>query len=208
MQDSRAAIPETCWHEVPLPERYDYGILESVKQIGICGGQRMLCVIAKLNAEATEKLMSIRTAALSDAALKPLHGHITIASYTGNHEAQFVRFCKSLLERTSAFVVRYEKIEVLDASSIIVASPENSGALEVLHRRIAEEYNDSLNPWTQADRWYPHTTLLYEPNLDLHRICGEISGHFTPFSAQISRIEFSRVLESGYEIIDCVELTE
>ena len=59
----------------------------------------MLCVIAKLNEEATEKLMSIRTAALSDAALKPLHGHITIASYTGNHEAQFVRFCKSLLER-------------------------------------------------------------------------------------------------------------
>lgn len=81
-------------------------------------------------------------------------------------------------------------------------------ALEVLHRRIAEAYNDSLNPWTQADRWYPHTTLLYDPNLDLHRICGEMSGHFTPFSAQISRIEFSRALESGYEIIDRVELTE
>lgn len=168
----------------------------------------MLCVIAKLNAEATEKLMSIRTAALSDAALKPLHGHITIASYTGNHKAQFVRFCKSLLEGTSSFAVRYEKIEVLDASSIIVASPEKSGTLEDLHRRIAEAYNDSLNPWTQTDRWYPHTTLLYDPNLDLHRICGEISGHFTPFSAQISRIEFSRVLESGYEIIDRVELTE
>lgn len=168
----------------------------------------MLCVIAKLNEEATEKLMSIRTAALSDAALKPLHGHITIAAYTGDRQAQFVRFCKSLLEGTSAFAVRYEKIEVLDASSILVASPEKSGTLEVLHRRIAEAYNDSLNPWTQADRWYPHTTLLYEPNLDLHRICGEMSGHFTPFSAQISRIEFSRVLESGYEIIDRVELTE
>lgn len=168
----------------------------------------MLCVIAKLNEEATEKLMSIRTAARSDAALKPLHGHITIAAYTGDRQAQFVRFCKSLLEGTSAFAVRYEKIEVLDASSIIVASPENSGALEVLHRRIAEAYNDSLNPWTQADRWYPHTTLLYDPNLDLHWICGEMSGHFTPFSAQISRIEFSRVLESGYEIIDRVELTE
>ena len=168
----------------------------------------MLCVIAKLNEEATEKLMSIRTAALSDAALKPLHGHITIAAYTGDRQAQFVRFCKSLLQGTSAFAVRYEKIEVLDASSIIVASPEKSGTLEVLHRRIAEEYNDFLNPWTQADRWYPHTTLLYDPNLDLHRICGEMSGHFTPFSAQISRIEFSRVLESGYEIIDRVELTE
>lgn len=120
----------------------------------------MLCVIAKLNEEATEKLMSIRTAAL------------------------------------------------LDASSIIVASPEKSGALEALHRRIAEEYNDSLNPWTQADRWYPHTTLLYDPNLDLHRICRKMAAHFMPFAAQISGIEFSRVLESGYEIIDRVELTE
>lgn len=168
----------------------------------------MLCVIAKLNEEATEKLMSIRTAALLDAGLKPLHGHITIAAYTGDRQAQFVRFCKSLLQGTSAFAVRYEKIEVLDASSIIVASPEKSGALEVLHRRIAEEYNDSLNPWTQADRWYPHTTLLYEPNLDLHRICRKMEAYFLPFSAQISRIEFSRVLESGYEIIDRVELTE
>ena len=60
----------------------------------------MLCVIAKLNEEATEKLMSIRTAALSDAALKPLHGHITIASYTGNHGhslSDFAnRFCREL----------------------------------------------------------------------------------------------------------------
>lgn len=168
----------------------------------------MLCVIAKLNEEATEKLMSIRTAALSDAALKPLHGHITIAAYTGDRQTEFVRFCKSLLERTSSFAVRYEKIEVLDASSIIVASPEKSGTLEALHRRVAEAYNDSLNPWTQADRWYPHTTLLYDPNLDLHRICRKMAAHFMPFAAQISGIEFSRVLESGYEIIDRVELTE
>lgn len=168
----------------------------------------MLCVIAKLNEEGTEKLMSIRAAALSDAALKPLHGHITVAAYTGDRQAEFIQFCKSQIAGISSFPVRYERIEVLEDTSIIVASPEKSGTLEALHRRIAEAYNDSLNPWTQADRWYPHTTLLYEPNLDLHRICGEMSGHFTPFSAQISRIEFSRVLESGYEIIDRVELTE
>ena len=168
----------------------------------------MLCVIAKLNEEATEKLMSIRMAALSDAALKPLHGHITVAAYTGDRQAEFIQFCKSQIAGISSFPVRYDRIETLEDTSIIVASPEKSGALEALHRRIAEAYNDSLNPWTQADRWYPHTTLLYEPNLDLHRICGELSGYFTPFSAQISRIEFSRVLESGYEIIDCVELTE
>ena len=168
----------------------------------------MLCVIAKLNAEATEKLMSIRTAALPGAALKPLYGHITIAAYTGDRQEQFVQFCKSQIAGISSFPVRYDRIEVLEDTSIIVASPEKSGALEVLHRRIAEEYNDSLNPWTQADRWYPHTTLLYEPNLDLHRICRKMAAHFMPFAAPISGIEFSRVLESGYEIIDRVELTE
>ena len=169
----------------------------------------MLCVIAKLNGEATEKLMAIRKAALSDATMrKPLHGHITIAAYTEEEEAQFIQFCKSQIDGISAFPVRYERIEVLEDTSIVVASPEKSGTLETLHQRIAKEYNCSLNRWTQADRWYPHTTLLYEPNLDLHRICRKISTYFVPFSAQVSKIEFSRVLESGYDIIDSVELIE
>ena len=42
----------------------------------------------------------------------------------------------------------------------------------------------------------------------LHWICRKMAASFLPFTAQISGIEFSRVLESGYEIIDRVELTE
>ena len=165
----------------------------------------MLCVIAKLDGGATEKLMSIRKAALSDAAMrKPLHGHITIAAYTGDEVAQFIQFCKSQIGGISSFPVRYERIEVLEDTSIVVASPEKSGTLETLHRRIAEEYNCFLNRWTQVERWYPHTTLLYDPNSDLHRICRKISTYFMPFSAQVSKIEFSRVLESGYDIIDTI----
>lgn len=167
----------------------------------------MLCVIAKLNREATEKLVSIQKAALSDVvALKPLYGHITIATYTGNQEAEFIRFCKSRMDGIFHFPVRYQNIEVLEASSIIVASPEKSGILEMLHQRIAEEYNGFLNRWTQLEQWYPHTTLLYEPNLDLRRICCKMSDCFAPFSTPISRIEFSRVLENGYDILDSVEL--
>lgn len=166
----------------------------------------MLCVIAKLNGEATEKLMAIRKAALSDAVVTPLYGHITIATYTGDNEAQFIRFCKSLLAGMRSFPVRYEKIAVLEATSIIVASPEKSGPLEALHLGIAEKYNRFLHPWTQIGQWCPHTTLLYGPGLDLQRICREMSASFVPFSAQISGIEFSRVLESGYAIIDSVVL--
>ncbi len=166
----------------------------------------MLCVIAKLDGEATEKLMAIRKAALSDAVVKPLYGHITIATYTGDNEAQFIRFCKSLLAGMPSFTVRYEKLAVLEATSIIVASPEKSGPLEALHLGIAKEYNCALHPWTQMGQWYPHTTLLYGPGLDLQRICREMSAFFVPFSAQISGIEFSRVLESGYAIVDSVVL--
>ena len=166
----------------------------------------MLCVIAKLNGEATEKLMAIRKVALSDAMVKPLYGHITIATYTGDNETQFIRFCKSLLEGMPSFTVRYEKLAVLEATSIIVASPEKSGPLEALHLGIAEKYNRFLQPWTQIGQWCPHTTLLYGPGLDLHRICREMSAFFVPFSSQISLIEFSRVLESGYAIIDSVVL--
>lgn len=166
----------------------------------------MLCVIAKLNGEATEKLMAIRKAALSDAVVTPLYGHITIATYVGDNEAQFIRFCKSLLAGMRSFPVRYEKIAVLEATSIIVASPEKSGPLEALHLGIAEKYNRFLHPWTQIGQWYPHTTLLYGPGLDLHRICREMSAFFVPFSSQISLIEFSRVLESGYAIVDSVVL--
>ncbi len=166
----------------------------------------MLCVIAKLNAEATENLAAIRKAALSDAMVKPLYGHITIATYTGDNEARFIRFCKSLLAGMPSFTVRYEKLTVLEATSIIVASPEKSGPLEALHLGIAEKYNRFLQPWTQTGQWCPHTTLLYGPGLDLQRICREMSAFFVPFSAQISGIEFSRVLESGYAIIDSVVL--
>lgn len=166
----------------------------------------MLCVIAKLNGEATEKLMAIRKAALSDAVVKPLYGHITIATYTGDNEARFIRFCKSLLAGTPSFTVRYEKIAVLEATSIIVASPEKSGPLEALHLGIAEKYNRFLQPWTQIGQWCPHTTLLYGPGLDLQQICREMSPFFVPFSAKVSGIEFSRVLESGYAIVDSVAL--
>ena len=65
----------------------------------------MLCVIAKRNAEATENLAARRKAALSDAVLTPLYGHITIATYTGDNEAQFIRFCKSLLAWMRSFPV-------------------------------------------------------------------------------------------------------
>ena len=168
----------------------------------------MLCVIAKLNDAAAEKLAAIREAAFPEGrVLKHLHGHITIATYLGNEEDQFIRSCRELLKDFPLFEIEYEKIEVLEETSIIVATPKKSGQLDLMHQSIAEKYNDSLDVWTQKDRWYPHTTLFYSPEEDLHSICGKMRAEFEPFLARICRIEFSRVCNSGYEIVDHVDLT-
>lgn len=171
----------------------------------------MLCVIAKLDELATETLAVIRKIAFSDfAPSNPLHGHITLATYIGDDEAEFVEFCMHLFEGLPSFPVEYKRIEVLEGTSdsapIIVATPERAGLLEEVHRRIAAAYGSSLNQWTQTDCWYPHTTLLYRPGVDLHPICRMMAASFVPFSTQIRKIEFSRVLDSGYEIIGQVEL--
>lgn len=171
----------------------------------------MLCVIAKLDETATERLASIQKIAFPDSApINPLHGHITLATYEGDDEVVFMQFCKQLFKELTSFSVEYKKVEVLEGTSdsapIIVASPERDGLLEDIHRRIAAAYNCSLNQWTQMDRWYPHTTLLYRPGVDLHPICHRMAATFVPFSTRICMIEFSRVLETGYDIIDRVEL--
>ncbi|MBQ9561872.1 MAG: 2'-5' RNA ligase family protein [Lachnospiraceae bacterium] len=167
----------------------------------------MLCVIAKLDQKATDQLNEIkRTAYPAGADIKTIYGHITLAAYIGDDELRFVRFCKRALADVSAFYIRYHKIEVLDETSIIVAAPEMSEPLTFLHQCIAEEYEDDLDRWTKREGWYPHTTLIYGPQLDLHSICRQMTDSFSPFEAGVNRIEFSRVCENGYEIIDGLAL--
>ena len=168
----------------------------------------MLCMIAKLDNEATEKLLSLQRIALSAMpVITPLHGHITIATYMGENEAAFIRFCKGLLSVTVPFPVRYTGLEVLSETSLIAAIPERSPVLEVMHDRIEKAYCAALNRWTRGNKWLPHTTLVQGPELDLNELCRSMQARFTPFSAHIYEIEFSRVLGAGYEIVDRIRLS-
>ena len=169
----------------------------------------MLCVIAKLDKRSTEKLTAVQKAAAPDAGLKPLYGHITLASYMGDDEAGFTAFCATLLKGVSRFAVKYTHLAVLEETSIVAALAEKTGTLAALHRRIAEVYGSSLNEWTGSNEaWLPHTTLLYDPKADLQKVCREMARRFAPFAAEVVRVEFSRVTPSGYEIIDRVALSD
>ena len=169
----------------------------------------MLCAIAKIDSVSTERLAKLRRMA-NDFGIFPreLHGHITLATYTGGDEAGFIASCKAVLSGYQKFTVRYEKVEIwasVPEPEIIVAAPRREPVMAAMQKEIARAWAADLNEWTQEDVWRPHTTLLYAPGADLAAIAAAMQREFEPFTAQVDRIEFSRV-NGEIKTIDFAEL--
>ena len=169
----------------------------------------MLCAVAKIDPVSTERLARLRRMA-NDFGIFPkeLHGHITLAAYTGVDEAGFIASCKAILSGYQKFTVPYEKVEIWASVSepeIIVAAPRREHVMTALQKDIARAWAADLNEWTQEDVWRPHTTLLYAPGADLAAIAAAMQREFAPFTAQVDRIEFSRV-NGEIKTIDLAEL--
>lgn len=169
----------------------------------------MICVIAKLPPDAVERLNILKAAAVSEKTpVRPLYGHITVATYLPDDDAAFRQVCSGIIRGTPSFSVRYEKLEVLPETSIVVAVPSKPAALLDLHSRIAEKFSGSMDRWTCGNEWYPHTTLIQDPEADLNGLCRKMQQQFSPFEAGITRIEFSKVEETGYTILESVDLKQ
>ena len=169
----------------------------------------MLCVIARIDAQARKQLLSLRQITERfGITLNELYGHITLATYIGGDDSAFIASCKEIISAYSPFSVYYEKVEVLRATSIIVASPRNEKTLFDLHHDIAARWGPYLDHWTKNDFWQPHTTLMYSPQIDLQMIAEGMRKEFRPFLAQVTRIEFSLVTENGYKIMDSLDLPQ
>lgn len=169
----------------------------------------MICVIAKLPPDAVERLNDLKEAAITkNSFVRSLYGHITIATYLPDDDAEFLQVCSGIIRETPSFTIRYEKLEVLPETSIVVATPSKSSVLLDLHNRIAEKYSSSMDRWTRGNEWYPHTTLLYDPDADLNDLCRNMQQHFSPFEARITQIEFSKVEETGYTILESIDLKQ
>lgn len=167
----------------------------------------MLCVIAKIDAESRGRLRDIQRIADSFG-IPPriLHGHIALATFVSGDEAELIHNCKERLNNQTTFTVHYESIDVLPVPGIIVASPKKEGSLQDMHEKLTANHIDWLDVWTRTENWKPHTTLVHQPQADLDTVAKEMRRIFEPFDACVEQIEFSRVTESGYEIIGAVDL--
>jgi len=168
----------------------------------------MLCVIAKLNEEARERLLSVQEPVVSFGLSKrPLYGHITLATFVEGDEAALIESVKANLYGEKAFSVQYEGIAELDETFIVVALLRKTQGLLNLQRKVTEGRDCLLDRWTHSAIWQPHTTLVHQPGMILCEVADAMQARFVPFEARINRVEFSRVTENGYEIVDGIDLT-
>ena len=171
----------------------------------------MLCILAKLDDESRKKLAEIqKTAEDFGLPVKELHGHVTLACYIGGSEEQFIQSCREKVGSEAPFKVIYDRIDVFETSSCIVAEPRKEQKIENVHREISCKWSDDLNSWTKDNVWLPHTTLVQFPGADpevLNAAADAMRKNFKPFEACVTELEFSRVLDGGrYEIADTIKL--
>lgn len=169
----------------------------------------MLCVIARIDEQSKQKLRLLQKAAeCQGIPLRHLHGHITLAVYSGDDVRSFTTSCKRILLEFAPFTVHYDHLKILWEPSTIVACPLHEGILADLQKQIVDEWAKELHIWSQPGVWVPHTTLFQNAEADLDSALAEMEKDFEPFTARISSIEFSAVRETGYEIIETVELQD
>ena len=167
----------------------------------------MLCVIAKIDNAARERLNELcKVVEEFDLPVRYLYGHITLVSYIGQNEADFIAQCKTALKNWSAFHVAYNCVELLPPTPSIVASPELSQELVAIHDLLLSVAPSEMDSWSAKEVWHPHTTLFYHTEADLPAIAERMRKIFVPFTAEVVRIEFSRVTDGGYEIVDSITL--
>ena len=167
----------------------------------------MLCVIAKLNEVAREKLLMVQ-GAVEEFGLKkrPLYGHITLGTFVDGDEADIMRRCSESLRGSGAVQVYYDEILELEETFILVAALRKTDQLLSLQQKVVQGCDDLLDRWTHSSIWQPHTTLVHEPGMNLNAIREAMQKKFEPFETVVERVDFSRVTETGYEIIGSISL--
>lgn len=167
----------------------------------------MLCVIARIDKDARKRLLPLQQEAEKHGiARRHLHGHITLAAYTGANTEEFIASCKQICTAFAPFRIRYDELRILREPSTIAVCPAKGGTLLELYQHISGQWAAELNVWSQPEIWLPHTTLLQAPDADLDAVLYAMQRIFHPIDASISTIEFSAVTPDGYVIVDSVKL--
>ena len=167
----------------------------------------MLCVIARIDDASKARLDALcKIVGEFNLPARYLYGHITLVTYLGQEEKAFIEGCKSALHGQTSFPVLYNRIELLLPTPSVVASLDMTQELCAIHEQLLRVAPSELDVWSSRERWHPHTTLFYHTEANLEAISERMKESFTPFCAKVCRVEFSKVTDSGYQILDSVVL--
>ena len=169
----------------------------------------MLCVIGKIDEQAREALWQAQ-GAVEEFGLKrrPLYGHVTLATFVDGDEAEMMRECTTALKDEHSVHIEYEKIAELDETYIVVALLKKSKDLQELQKKAVGNFDRNLDRWTHSENWTPHTTLAHHPGMYLEPVRKAMQAQFSEVKGKIKRIEFSKVLSDGYEIVGGFDLED
>ena len=169
----------------------------------------MLCVIGKIDAGARETLYGVQSVVERfELKRRALYGHVTLATFVEGDEDELIKACKDAMAGEKSVEVQYQKITEFDETYIVVALVKKTNELAALQKKAVGDRDKWLDRWTHSADWTPHTTLVHQPGMELRALCDAMQERFQPFNGKIERIEFSRVTEGGYEIVDGFDLKD
>lgn len=164
---------------------------------------KQICAIWTLSKESNEQLEYVREI-LKDfnISYEPIYGHITMAHFYNIDIDKIVEYTDEFIKGKSIFYVKYSIIGLLNPNCIACIST-TSGKLLEYYYEYHKQFDSYCDDWTKAEAglWLPHSTLYFNPDIDLGPIVIKISKRFKPFDGKVVSLELSEIDGNKMEII-------
>lgn len=121
---------------------------------------------------------AIRAAGYVGTETPGLRPHITMGSFEGIAEEEFLRLTKDAAAAIGSFTVSFNHIGIFSGSKVLFAAPDADGAMLGLRERLGPTFS-----------WTPHVTLLIDEPPAVHAAAKIALSSFSPFTGIVESLQ-------------------
>lgn len=172
------------------------------------GWNREICVLLRLDEKSRERVNQFY-AQLEEMGFPPaeIHGHITLAHFHGIHPDELILWTREFLEDKSSFTVEFNELGQLGQCLVFLAadSPEIQNWFDEFHER----FDVLSDPFTSREggMYTAHTSLSCRTDIRVdEKELERLRCDFKPFSARVTQVEISEILDDNYRILEHFDL--